>query len=391
MSIHAITGVMGSGKSHEAVKEKLAPALAADATRRVITNIEGLNYEAIADYVKRPLDEVKRRLVSVSYERVSEPGFWYDPDGGTREVRTQGPEVITSVQVPPSIDSVVQPGDLVIVDEMWRYFNRGTKLPDDAMRFFRMHRHYADPSTGQTCDVVLINQAMRGIHQDLRDVVEVQFNCRKLKALGRPQNYQVFVIEGGERKPSHQFLRKYDPKVFPLYSSYASANATESVDKRQSALNTGFFKFVVPGALLAILAGLYGTFSYFHNMGQTDPLTGKPLSAAPAPVPASSPGSPPAAPAGAPLPVAPPGPLGTAGTASPDDWRLAARYVVAGLPVVVLVDGKGRYRTLTTGDLVIGAGNNDISIQPPKDAPRLTPWTGASPTYSRASAQGATK
>ncbi len=372
MSIHAITGVMGSGKSHEAVKEKLAPALAADGTRRVITNIEGLNYEAIADYVKRPLDEIKARLVSVSYERVAEPAFWYSPDATNPAA------------------SVVQPGDLVIVDEMWRYFNRGTKLPDDAMNFFRMHRHYADSATGQTCDVVLINQAIRGIHQDIRDVIEVQFNCRKLKALGRPQNYQVFVIEGGERKESHKFTRAYDKKVFPLYSSYGVKNAVEAVDKRQNALNTGFFKIVIPAAFLAIFAGGYGVWRYFHTMGTVDPMTGKPLAAASAPAApaASAPISAASAPATAPAPLGQP--LAAPGG---EDWRIVARYSVSSFPVVVLVDGKGRYRTVTSGDYQLGASSTDITIQPLKEKEsRLSPWSGSAPTFGKsANIQGANK
>jgi zona occludens toxin len=365
MSIHAITGVMGSGKSHEAIKEKVATALAADDTRRVVTNIEGLNYEAIAEYVKKSLDNIKSRLVSVTYERVAEPKFWYDPESGVS-------------------DSIVQPGDLVVLDEMWRYFNRGAKLPDDAMRFFRMHRHYADATTGQTCDVVLINQAMRGIHQDIRDVIEVQFNCRKMKSLGLSKFYQVFVIEGNDRKPSHDFKRKYDAKVFPLYSSYSVKDAKESVDKRQSALSTGFFRIVIPGALLGICAGAYGLYNYFDSMGKVDPLTGKPLASAttpsaspsapvatgPAPVsaPAAAPGATPPAPAST-------GPLG----GSVDGWRIVARYSVGSLPVVVLVDEKGRYRSLTTADYAFGAASNDLTIKPPKDDSRLTTWA----TYAK--------
>lgn len=399
MSIHAITGVMGSGKSHEAVKEKVATALAADDTRRVVTNIEGLNYDAIAEYVKKPIDNIRSRLISVTYERVAEVGFWYDPEGGVQEVKTQNPEVITSITIPPTTDSVVKPGDLVVLDEMWRYFNRGTKLPDDAMRFFRMHRHYADSATGQTCDVVLINQAMRGIHQDIRDVIEVQFNCRKMKSLGLSKYYQVFVIEGNDRKPSHDFKRKYDTKVFPLYSSYTVKDAKESIDKRQSALSTGFFRIVIPGAILAIFAGSYGVYSYFHNMGKVDPMTGKPLaSAAPSPVAAAAPGTAPAAipaatpaaaPAAAPAPVS--GPLG--GSVS-DDWRIVARYSVSSFPVIVLQDSKGRYRTLTSGDYQLGASGNDLTIQAPKDKDqitRLSTWSGTSPTYSRSVTSGGSK
>lgn len=346
MSLHAITGVMGSGKSHEAMKEKICPALKDDDTRRVVTNIEGLNYEAIAEHVGRPLEDIQRRLVHVSYDRVGEPDFWYDPEGGQKA-------------------SVVQPGDLVVVDEMWRYFNRGVKLPEDAMRFFRMHRHYADPATGHTCDVVLINQSMRGIHQDIRDVIEVQFNCRKLKVLGRPQNYQVFVIEGGERNASHNFLRKYDPKVFPLYSSYANKNAKETVDKRQSALAKPFFKLVLPLALLGIVAGSYFTYRYFSSMGK--PKDTKPAATAAAP---GQPGL-------AAAPVAVPG----QSFGSSSSWRLASTYKVGNITVAVLVNDKGVYRTAPIAEMQQTTGT-DIAVKVPDERQGFaTPFTGPAPVY----------
>lgn len=355
MSMHGITGVMGSGKSHEAMKEKICPALKDDDTRRVITNIEGLNFEAIAEYVGRPLEEIQKRLVHVSYERVAEPKFWYDPESGVT-------------------DSVVQPGDLVVIDEMWRYFNRGVKLPEDAMRFFRMHRHYSDPVTGHTCDVVLINQAMRGIHQDIRDVVEVQFNCRKLKVLGRPQNYQVFVIEGGERNASHNFLRKYDPKIFPLYSSYANKNAKELVDKRQSALGKPFFRLVLPLALLGIVGGSYFTYRYFSTMGKPKNVNQVSASSSGASAPTTqSLGQP----ASAQPTQSPPAPVGS------DDWRLVARYTVGGFPVVLLTDSKGRFRTVTSGAYSQGAANDVAVAIPPVEPGKATPWTGPAPTYSQ--------
>lgn len=349
MAIHAITGVMGSGKSYEAVSEKIVPALRDEEHRRIVTNIEGLSTPAIAAFIGRPEADVEARLVRISYERVTEPGFWYDPDAG-------------------ATDTLVQPGDLVVLDEVWRYFNRGTKLPDDAMRFFRMHRHYVGAESGLTCDVVLINQALRGIHQDIRDVVEVQFACRKLKVLGRPQNYQVLVHEGGDRNASHTYLRKYSDKVFPLYSSYTQGGAKESIDKRQSALNKPFFKLVLPLAALAIAVGSYGGYSYFKDMGKgKGTKASAAASAASSPVTATSPPAP-----GQPAPTSFGSPSATA-----DAWRLVARYSVSGLPVVILVDGSGRYRTVTSGSYSQGA-SNDVSVAiPAADPTRASPWTGS--------------
>jgi zona occludens toxin len=333
MAVHAITGVMGSGKSYEAVSEKIVPALKNEADRRVVTNIEGLNTAEIAKYIGKPEAEVEVRLVRISYERVSEAGFWYDPESG-------------------AIETVVQPGDLVVLDEVWRYFNRTDKLPADAMKFFRMHRHYVGTDSGLTCDVVLINQSFRGIHSDIRDVVETQFACRKLKALGRPQNYQVSVIEGGERKATRSELRKYSDKVFPLYSSYSGTQGKEAYDKRQSVFNTPLFKYVLPLFAVLMCWGVWSTMNYFTGMGKAK---GGELAAASTIAPAkpttASPGTPAPTGQGQVAPAAQPTPGGfqqpAPGTA--ETWRVAARYTVNGLPVVVLVDSAGRHRTVTAG------------------------------------------
>ncbi|MDR7334282.1 zonular occludens toxin domain-containing protein [Roseateles asaccharophilus] len=364
MAIHAITGVMGSGKSYEAVSEKIVPALRDEAARRVVTNIEGLSVPAIAAYINKPESEVEARIVRISYDRVSEPGFWYDPEHGSGS------------------ETVVQPGDLVVLDEVWRYFNRGDKLPEDAMRFFRMHRHYVSEQSGLTCDVVLINQSFRGIHQDIRDVVELQFQCRKLKALGRPQNYQVLLLEGGERKPSHDYIRTYSKRVFPLYSSYAGGQGKEAVDKRQSVFNTPFFKVVLPLFAVLMVFGVYKTYSYFADMGK--PADGAALvtpSAA-----ASSPSGLPTPPSAGAAPAPAQSAFSTA-SGSAADWRLVARYSVGGLPVVVMVNASGQYRTVTSGSYTQGA-STDVSVQIPLDpSDRATPWSGPAPASTKGAAR----
>lgn len=369
MSIHAITGVMGSGKSYEAVSEKIAPALKNEDGRRVVTNITGLNYQAIADFIGKPLAYVQAHLISVSYERPAEPFFWCDPEADA-----------AADPAAPKPDYVVQPGDLVVLDEVWRYYNRGTKLSPEAMTFFRMHRHYVSPKTNLACDLVLVNQAMRGIHQDIRDIIEVEFNCRKLKALGRPQNYQVFVIEGGSRKASHQFLRKYSPKVFPLYSSYdsSSAGARESIDKRQSAMNKPLFKVGIPLALMGIVTGLWFTFHHFKQMGQPKNAVAPSVAAAAVDplAPALPGGASSASVPGQPAPQAPTPPAPVQ-----PEWRLVALYRSAGLPVAVMVDDKGRYRTMTSGNFRQGAASDDVSIAAPTDDKRITPWSGSTPSY----------
>lgn len=336
MAIHAITGAPGSGKSFELVREHVLPTLRDQPGRRFITNVSGLNYQAIADHLGMSLTDVQTRLISVPYERVSQPNFWYDPENGTT-------------------DTVVQPGDKIGLDEVWRYYNRGEKIPPDAMRFFRMHRHYTHPVHGYACDVVLLNQSFRGIHSDISDVVEVQFKCRKLKALGRPQNYQVHVIENGERTPSHSLLRAYDPAIFPLYQSYDGANATEVLDPRQSIFSAKFFKIVLPVFAVLSVVSAYHVYQFFQ----------KPAAFMPGASPATSASLAPSVSA-APKPAA----------AASLDWRVVATYRVGGTPVHVLYRD-GAYRTVAgvpTTSLL-----NDVYAVPPPDVPGVVSTTTGTP------------
>lgn len=362
MAIHAITGVMGSGKSYEAVSEKIVPAFR-DTKRRVITNIEGLDVKAIAEYCKLELDDVTERLVLVTDDRIIQPGFWYEPDepGSISEAAT---DVVSPDFLAGRTNTVVQPGDLIVIDEVWRYYNRGTQLPGDAMRFFRMHRHYVADSTGLTCDLVLINQSLRGIHQDIRDIVEVRFQCRKLSVLGRPKNYQVAVIEGDERKASHTYIRTYQAKVFPLYKSYTGkTNGTETKDKRQNALSKPFFRFVLPLAVIAVPAGLWFLYHTFDSMGKPAD-TSTTLASTPAP------GA-----GGASVAVATVTPAGS--------WRLVASYQVGGATVAMMVNEAGFYRTApVTGTSVTVKDDVGVTVTP-TDTKYITPFSGPAPDYNK--------
>ena len=51
MPINAYTGLMGSGKSYECVSSVIIPAIRAG--RRVVTNVDGINGEAIRAYCEK--------------------------------------------------------------------------------------------------------------------------------------------------------------------------------------------------------------------------------------------------------------------------------------------------------------------------------------------------
>ena len=317
------------------------------AGQRVVSNIEGLNPPEIAKYLKISEERVNELLTIVKDEQVLAPGFY------PKDAHDQS--------------AIVKPGALLLLDEVWRFYKKEMKLSAECMSFFRMHRHYAADDTGLTSEIVLCIQSVRGLHPDIRDIIEVRFQCRKLKIIGRPDMYQVWLFEGQERKPSHKFDRKYNPAIFPLYQSHAKGGAIEQVDPRQNMLGKALHRLGKPLALIAIPLGIaacwYGLNKLTHPKGSETP------SAI----------------------VTPPG--ATPGTASAtvqpansndDSWRVIASYTVNGQPVVKLLDGNGRFRTLSPGQVSVGA-SGEIYVTVARDEKRVTPWSGSFPTYGTAS------
>ncbi|KDR24884.1 zonular occludens toxin domain-containing protein, partial [Caballeronia grimmiae] len=167
MAINAYCGVMGSGKSYEVVSGPLLDAVAAG--RRVVTNIDGIDESAIHAYLakKRSLAaDALGAVVMVKTEDMLKPGFF------PVEVESEAGAVVTP--------GFVQAGDFVVVDEAWKLWKTGVKIPPEHMAFFRMHRHFVNAETGVACDVALMIQAISGLHRDIRDVIELSFVMVKL-------------------------------------------------------------------------------------------------------------------------------------------------------------------------------------------------------------------
>jgi zona occludens toxin len=240
MAIKAYTGLMGSGKSYEVVTCVILPAITKG--RRVVTNIAGLDLDVFAELSGVARDQVQ--LVNVSHDQVTEPDFWLTDEKS---------------------EATIQPGDLLCLDEIWRFYDGFKTPPEPCMNFFRMHRHFVDAKTGATCDVVLITQDVMDIGPKVRRVVEETYRMSKLNFVGRPDRYRVDVFARGATKEKLKSLqKKYEAKYFPLYKSHSqksddSADANEvNVDDRGNILNSKFFKVVVPLALLfSLLSGYY--------------------------------------------------------------------------------------------------------------------------------------
>lgn len=346
---------MGSGKSYEVVSGPVCDAVAAG--RRVVTNVAGINEERIHEYLLNKRKGINPEnlgsIVHVTDERVLEPGFFPDEKN-------------------PEIESVVKGGDLVAIDEAWRFWDADKgKLSPEHMQFFRMHRHYVHPETGVTCDVVMMSQDIGGLHRALKAVVELSFRMHKLKSLGQPTAYRVEMYESWKQNKTTRvstFVKKYQKEVFPLYKSYDGENAKEvRVDKRQNMLRDPKVIAMIVLIVLAWSFGGYFTYRFFANhdsegkAARTDAksMPASDVVAVPAPGNAmrvqsiSSPGK---------------------GDYS-SEWRIAGAYEANGERYVVVADGQGRLR-VESPSMFRNAG---IAGMGEIDGQRVTVWSGVKP------------
>lgn len=243
MAVNLYSGYPGSGKSYEVVSSVIVPALKAG--RRVLTDIAGINdAEIYAHLVEGGADRAKLgQLVVAPPDSVGRPGFF---------PTEEKPEAL------------VKPGDLVVVDEAWRYWSSGCKLSEEHYSFFRYHRHFVD-AKGVSCDLVLITQDAADIDRKVRAVVELHVRMTKLKAIGRPKNYRVEIFSGAKARGKAQqiIIRKYDAKVFALYSSYEGKGGDErTIDGRQNMLRGGFFRVVLPAVVLLGVGGFWFVYRF---------------------------------------------------------------------------------------------------------------------------------
>lgn len=340
MAINAYCGLQGSGKSYEVVSGPIVEAVANG--RRVVTNIDGIDGELIRDYVikkKRIDSNCCGTIVQVTNDRILQPGFF--PDGEL-----------------PDQESVVQAGDLVAVDEAWRFWpDGGGRLPHEHMQFFRMHRHYTHPDTGVACDVALMTQDIGGLHRSLKNVIELSFRTVKMKSIGLARNYRVEMYEGwkqNSRMRIDYFVRKYSAEIFPLYRSYGGKNGQETqMDKRQNVLrNPRLWVYAITMIMVVTIAS-YFIYRFFNGAGIAKHKEE----------------------------VKPP-PQGLAVDVSPtvtpkhpalSDLRLAGEIFIDGQRWVVLADVNGRVR-LENAAVFVGRGIGAVGIV---EGARVASWTGS--------------
>lgn len=284
MAIKLYTGIMGSGKTYEVVSEVILNSIRHG--RRVVSNIAGLNYDAMKEILlaEGVPEEKLGILVQVDHEKVLDPLFWptdKDSIGGlpTKRKFVNLGAVVHFAEAPKEPRKpFIQMGDVVCLDEIWRFWSGfstkdedGNKRPPEVMNFFRMHRQMPDPVTGLTCEIAMITQDVPDASRQVRGVLEEIYVMTKLTALGMTSRYRVDIHSRKiGRKPLRSIQRTYNPAYFPLYSSHSQkkeGGATvheQNIDDRGNIFKGGFFKFGLPVAASMMLLGAFFMWRMFH-------------------------------------------------------------------------------------------------------------------------------
>jgi zona occludens toxin len=247
MPINAYTGLMGSGKSYECVSSVIIPAIKTG--RRVVTNVDGIDSDSIRAYC--------HEQYQIDLEKLGEVVHCKNEDVPKSDFLPHG----------TSVDTFCKAGDLICIDEAWRFWGGDCTLLQEHKVFFREHRHYVHEITKVSCDLVLMVQDISDLHRILKVVVEVSFRTTKLKSLGFNKSYRVEMWEGWKQANKSRVAvenKTYKKAIFPLYSSYVGGTGKEiQVDKRQNVLSSP--KYWVLGFLtLTVMAGgIYSTYNFF--------------------------------------------------------------------------------------------------------------------------------
>jgi zona occludens toxin len=342
MSINAYTGLMGSGKSYECVSTVIVEAVAKG--RRVVTNVDGIDSDEVRFFAHEtrgiPLDKLGH-VDHCKNEDVLRPDFL--PHG-------------------TDVDTFVRAGDLVCIDEAWRFWGSDQTIVKEHFIFFREHRHYVNPDTKVSCDLAIMVQDISDLHRKVKMVVEMTVRTTKLKTLGLNKTYRVEIWEGWKTTAKLKVkteVKKYDPDIFKLYSSYDGGQGKElTQDNRQNILAS---KKLWLGSLVLLIVGsysIYGIVKFF-----TPKTSAKSVSTA-SPSSTQNNGSNVASQSSAPTPPA-----------FSTEWRVIGSFKNKEQSWVILQDSKGRARFESPS--MFNEPNSVLAIGT-IDGQRVTAFSGAS-------------
>jgi zona occludens toxin len=243
VSIYAYVGLPGSGKSYNVVAHVILPALREG--RRVVTNVPCFR---------------ERVFELLAKEGVAQPG----------ELQTFPIEEVS--QDPELIRKYVLPGDVFVLDEVWRLWPSGMKandIPEVYKALLAEHRHMLDTS-GRACHIVLVVQDLANIAVFARRLVEQTFLHTKMGHMGQEGRFRVDIYQAsmtGVIGPVKQRIREsygsYSSDVWDLYKSHTKSESAvkgineKSVDRRGNILRSPLIAIGLPLTFVAFIVAGY--------------------------------------------------------------------------------------------------------------------------------------
>ena len=249
--IFSYSGKPGGGKTYEAFRIAVLAKLAEG--RNVVTNIVGLDDTKITGYIidKMGVDPDKvGTLKIVSDDDVIADNFFYYKGAEDGE-------------------TVVNRGDVVVIDEVWRVFKDVKKIGERRESFIAEHRHFTSDD-GKPCELHVINQDVSEIPKFIRNRLEACYEMTKLSAVGANNRYRVDVYSS-PKMYKKQLLGtsygKYEKEIYDLYKSF-DGNFTDfgKLDGRTNGFRSIKFLFLA-GLLVFLVFAKGGDIYRFFTTG----------------------------------------------------------------------------------------------------------------------------
>lgn len=233
-------GVPRAGKSYDAVKSHILPAL--KKRRRVFARLNGLVHEKIAAHLKMDAGEVQELLTCVDTKDVVTMFACTQDDTGKWCIPDQFKDA------------------LVVIDEVHEFYvNERKPLAPAVENFWAL--------LGQNGgDAVIMTQWINRLHSAVKARIERKNTFQKLTAVGAKSRYRVTLYHttspGKFEKVGGQTL-KYDPAIFPLYDGYAPG--AENTEVYEEGSKTVWAAMIVKGVIFLTLGGIgaYYMFDFF--------------------------------------------------------------------------------------------------------------------------------
>lgn len=198
--IFGISGRPGGGKSYEAVKNHILPAI--KDKRMIVTNLP-LNLE----HIKAVFGDEALKLIHVIDGQLHSFGDKERPFSKAEHFLEYSDWINDKGQ-----------GPVFFVDECHLCMPSGS-TQKELLEYLSLHRHYVH-------DIYLITQDFRKVHRDIRAMIELNYRCIKKTALGRTDAYILKVCQGADSNAEvvNTFEREYEAHVFPFYKSHTKTS-----------------------------------------------------------------------------------------------------------------------------------------------------------------------